>query len=466
MAYSSSILRLLFGSLALGTLLIARTSSALTGADTCAAATLSNDSLASALTINDTTVGQTDDIDIATSNTACTEAPLCTGQLAGGTPTQGGMTFQGTGTAPDRVFRFRVDSACTLSVSMTSTTFDLNVMFSRGGCGSTAADCSCVDDSDGGGVAEVLSGISVVPNVDYYIIVDGYTFSGNPPAADTFSLTISRTSGTCNLTNAICGDNSVGGGEVCDDGNTTDCDGCHGDCSGFETGCGDGYTCDAEACDDDNTNNCDGCRADCSAVETGCGDGFLCGAEICDDDNSNDCDGCRGDCTSLETGCGDGFTCGAEECDDDNIDDGDGCSAQCEEEVTFAPDAGNMTPADASVGGSSNTGGNGGTGGSTGGSTGTVGTSGNEPDASMTSEGGSTGSDGGESEGGNRGVGGFGNFNNAGSGGASNPASSKKSSSGCALTSLGDTTSSQTDPHWFALFTMLSALAIRRRTAR
>jgi cysteine-rich repeat protein len=456
-------LRLFLTSLALGTLLIARTSSALTGADTCAAATLSNDSLASPLTVNDTTVGQNDDVDVSYGNNACTEAPQCTGQLINGTPVLGGQTFSGTGTAPDRIFRFRVDSACTLSVSMFAATKDLNVSFMRGGCGNTPADCSCVDDSNVGGTAEELTGIAVTPNVDYYIVVDGYDNSGTP-TTDSFSLTITRTAGTCNLSNAVCGDNAVGGGEVCDDGNTTNCDGCHGDCSGFETGCGDGFTCSSEACDDGNDDNCDGCRADCSAVETGCGDGFLCGAEVCDDDNSNDCDGCRGDCLAEETGCGDGFTCGAEECDDDNIDDGDGCSAQCQEEVTFAPDGGNMTPMDASVGGSSNSGGNGGTGGSTGGSTGTAGTIGNEPDASLNGgDSGSAGSgDGGEANGGNRGVGGFGNFNNAGSGGTSAPTPSKKSSSGCTL----NATPTSTDPQWFALFAMLSALAIRRRKAR
>jgi MYXO-CTERM domain-containing protein len=133
----------------------------------------------------------------------------------------------------------------------------------------------------------------------------------------------------CSALETGCGDSFLCNAEVCDDGNTTNCDGCRGDCSALETGCGDSYMCGAEACDDGNTADCDGCRADCSAVETGCGDSFLCNAEVCDDGNTVDCDGCRADCSANETGCGDGFTCGAEACDDGNAVDCDGCRADC-----------------------------------------------------------------------------------------------------------------------------------------
>ncbi len=448
---------LLLTTCVVGALLSTRVASALTGADTCAAATLSNDSLSSPLVINDTTVGQTDDIDIATSNTACTEAPLCTGQLANDTPVQGGMTFSGTGTAPDRVFRFRVDTACTLSISMLSPTYDLNVMFSRGGCGSTAGDCSCVDDSDTGGTAETLTGISVSPLVDYYVIVDGYTFTGNPPAADTFSLTITRTAGTCNLTNEVCGNSTTGGGEACDDGNTNDCDGCRGDCSAAETGCGDGFICNAEVCDDANTNNCDGCRSNCLAEETGCGDGFTCGAEVCDDANTDSCDGCNGDCSVAETGCGDGVICTGEDCDDENTSNGDGCSATCtvEEPVTSvdAGSDGGLSLLDASGGG-----------GASPAAGGTPNVS-PEPDASFagTSNGGNGGGGAGDGVGG-RNLGGFGNLNPGGTGGSTaNPAAEEKPDSGCGCVMVGG---ARATPNWLALFGVLAALALRRRVAR
>ncbi|MBW2456954.1 MAG: DUF4215 domain-containing protein [Deltaproteobacteria bacterium] len=159
---------------------------------------------------------------------------------------------------------------------------------------------------------------------------------------------------------ATCGNNNVEGSEVCDDGNTNDCDGCRGDCSAYETGCGDTFVCGNEACDDGNNNNCDSCSDACTLItgcgdgemcgneacddgntqscdgcsatcvtETGCGDGAVCGNEVCDDGNTSDCDGCRGDCSAAETGCGDTFVCGNEVCDDGNTADCDGCRADC-----------------------------------------------------------------------------------------------------------------------------------------
>ncbi len=140
---------------------------------------------------------------------------------------------------------------------------------------------------------------------------------------------ISVNPGECSITSApVCGDGNLDQGELCDDGNTTDCDGCRADCSAVETGCGDTFVCGTEACDDGNTTDCDGCSADCAVMETGCGDGAMCGTEACDDGNTTDCDGCSAICLP-ETGCGDGVVCGTEQCDDGNIADGDGCSSTC-----------------------------------------------------------------------------------------------------------------------------------------
>jgi cysteine-rich repeat protein len=71
-----------------------------------------------------------------------------------------------------------------------------------------------------------------------------------------------------------CGDGTIDGGEACDDGNTSDCDGCSAECvveAGL--GCGDGVpfpTC-GEACDDANAIDGDGC-ASC-VLERGSGGG-------------------------------------------------------------------------------------------------------------------------------------------------------------------------------------------------
>ncbi len=57
-----------------------------------------------------------------------------------------------------------------------------------------------------------------------------------------------------------CGNHIVDNGEVCDDGNTADGDGCRGDCSKLEQ-CGDGMLDEGEACDDGNTSSVDDCDA-------------------------------------------------------------------------------------------------------------------------------------------------------------------------------------------------------------
>lgn len=92
--------------------------------------------------------------------------------------------------------------------------------------------------------------------------------------------------------------------------------------------CGDNTVDPGEVCDDGNTLDCDDCRADCSAKETGCGDGFLCPPEQCDEGSANSD---AGTCTTMckLPGCGDGVQQPPEECDDGNAIGGDNCSPSC-----------------------------------------------------------------------------------------------------------------------------------------
>ncbi len=135
----------------------------------------------------------------------------------------------------------------------------------------------------------------------------------------------------------VCGDGVVDSatedapGEVCDDGNTEDGDGCSADCLSDET-CGNGVVDADEVCDDGNTEDGDGCSADCTSDET-CGNGVVDADEVCDDGNTEDGDGCSADCTSDET-CGNGIVDADEVCDDGNTIDGDGCSADCTSDET------------------------------------------------------------------------------------------------------------------------------------
>jgi cysteine-rich repeat protein len=63
---------------------------------------------------------------------------------------------------------------------------------------------------------------------------------------------------------ASCGDGHRDSGEQCDDGNTTNGDGCSSACQ-IEASptCGDGHRDSGEECDDGNTKNGDGCSASC-----------------------------------------------------------------------------------------------------------------------------------------------------------------------------------------------------------
>ena len=129
-----------------------------------------------------------------------------------------------------------------------------------------------------------------------------------------------------------CGDGVVQAGEVCDDGNIIDEDGCNRTCESEEV-CGNKVVDIAagEVCDDGNTQGRDGCSADCRSNEL-CGNRIIDYAvgEVCDDGNSIEGDGCSYECQSLEV-CGNGFIDRAvgEICDDGNTAGDDTCNPDC-----------------------------------------------------------------------------------------------------------------------------------------
>jgi cysteine-rich repeat protein len=134
----------------------------------------------------------------------------------------------------------------------------------------------------------------------------------------------------CNALCAVpaCGDGIVDSNESCDDGNTLPDDGCNAACD-WEF-CGDGVVQPnlGESCDDGNQNDNDGCSSWCS-LEL-CGNGTVDEGEVCDDGNHTAGDGCRADCFGTEV-CGDGWLDDAagEQCDDGNTDDTDACDNSC-----------------------------------------------------------------------------------------------------------------------------------------
>jgi cysteine-rich repeat protein len=230
----------------------------ITGADTCAAATLSTETFDEPVAISDTTVGATDDYDLPDAmNPTCSAAPACVGTGNGGSAR--GTVWQGSGTGPDRVFRFQVASAMTLTATMMSDA-DMGLYLFSAACTSQLSSCACVSDNAFANMPETISSIEAVPGVDYYFVVDGYLDPtvGGSPSQGAFDLSISK------MVPPVCGNDMPEVGETCDDGNTESCDGCRADCSAVETGCGDGFICDDEECDDHNTSNGDGCSASCT----------------------------------------------------------------------------------------------------------------------------------------------------------------------------------------------------------
>ena len=141
-----------------------------------------------------------------------------------------------------------------------------------------------------------------------------------------------------------CGNGLIEGGEECDDGNTTDGDGCSALCE-VEPVCGDGTVDTGEECDDGNVSDGDGCSATCTIEVPACGDGNVDPGEECDDGNVVDGDGCSSACVVEGMGvCGDGVIGFGEWCDDGNVIDGDGCSSTCMIETPPMCGDGNVDP--------------------------------------------------------------------------------------------------------------------------
>ena len=155
-----------------------------------------------------------------------------------------------------------------------------------------------------------------------------------------------------------CGDKKLNTerGEICDDGNLDDGDGCDSNC--LLSGCPNGIVTDNEMCDDGNLVNGDGCDNNCTL--TSCGNGIRSPSEECDGEDNNTSYACSIFCHLERCGngiidpneacdlgvrnsnsssctegcknavCGDGFVfLNNEQCDDGNLINSDGCDEYC-----------------------------------------------------------------------------------------------------------------------------------------
>ena len=130
----------------------------------------------------DTTVGQTDNYDLPadTTNPTCAVGASCTGAGGAGSLPFGAI-YTGTGTAPDRAYRFQTDANCTLTITATpSSAWDISLILYQANCSSNLADCACVDDTGVDGQAESIS-LNAVAGTVYYAVIDGYSAGATPP---------------------------------------------------------------------------------------------------------------------------------------------------------------------------------------------------------------------------------------------------------------------------------------------
>lgn len=125
---------------------------------------------------------------------------------------------------------------------------------------------------------------------------------------------VCTTDGQCVFRDS-CGDGVVrpDRGELCDDGNRQDGDGCDNNCT--PTSCGNNVPTADEECDDGNTDSGDGCDSNCTKPR--CGNSVAVYPEECDDGNGSNEDDCPNTC--LASRCGDGHVNAVtEKCDDRN----------------------------------------------------------------------------------------------------------------------------------------------------
>ena len=166
----------------------------------------------------------------------------------------------------DMVFEFAAPYTGTYDISLDFIPYEDDMLYVWDGvCGSGSSELACSDPGN--------ASLSLAQGQIIYIVVDGYGSSGDDDHGP-FRLTITET---------VCGNGAVGSGETCDDGNTTDGDGCSAACQ-LEPG----YACDATGCH-----------------TTTCGDDVIEGLEGCEDGNTVDGDGCSATCTTEGDTCAD-----------------------------------------------------------------------------------------------------------------------------------------------------------------
>jgi len=173
-----------------------------------------------------------------------------------------------SGAGKDHVWQFTLSATKDVTIEIDSiTSFDALLRVLSVPCDPTSEVKELVTEdgcSDGFGPEEKLT-YTALPAGTYYVVIDAY--DDTEFGTYTFRAT---------ATDSACGNGTITAAEVCDDGNTTNNDGCSA-------------TCDVEA-----GYACTGMPSVCGSA---CGNGGLETGEECDDDNTTGGDRCSPTCT-------------------------------------------------------------------------------------------------------------------------------------------------------------------------
>lgn len=145
-----------------------------------------------------TTAGKVDDYDLPPDTTAPTLTATCAGTAVGGGPggaaPRGGV-YTGSGTGPDAVYSiaFPNGNPDTLTISVTTPSFDGNVTVFCNTVSNNLSDGLVIDDDGSAGATESVTVGNIVAGTTLYIVVDGYSAGATPPGPSG-AFTISVTS--------------------------------------------------------------------------------------------------------------------------------------------------------------------------------------------------------------------------------------------------------------------------------
>jgi len=164
-----------------------------------------NTSFITALPFTDsgTTVGMTDDYDLSGDPANC-PSPTC--EATSGVFPDRGYTYTGSGTGPDVAYKIAFIQPTSLQITVDPSDAppnadDLNVIVYAANCSNSPSDAIVMADNSGDGnppdVADnsETGTFTQMPAGIYNIVIDGYTFAGDPLTAGPYTINVSCITG-------------------------------------------------------------------------------------------------------------------------------------------------------------------------------------------------------------------------------------------------------------------------------